>query len=369
MQAKLGRVLPLLASEYGTGFEDKMLPYSPAHDWQVLRGVNAKIMQLFERPDRLLKAVPFIVDKATWGPANATYSYPWVTWRPSGAGHAYQLTHLVKFFEFWAPLQGERFVVHSSNANVQAHGFVDRTNGTVRVLVNNIRSTPQQGLSSGVQLAWPPGLAVAGPVCVTRLFWSRDQRAPALTSACNWTAPPTALWLEPGETQMITVAAAQLAPPRAMVTETTYYAPQVLVNTTPASVEWPSVNATAVSYATLRLSLGGPFTPAMLAPKAHFNGQPLTIDAATQLAGRPHVNSKDTSFMGALSIPVPATAVRHANTLVLDFPVPTTLVAAVLVVANSQPMPRAGQDVQCSFFDGLCSSCQAHNDTRPIWAR
>ena len=81
-----GRAMPLLVSEYGGGFSEKPAPlYSAAHDWWVLRGVNSKLMHFLDRPDRILKALPFIVDKALWDQAgfanNASRSYPWVLWR------------------------------------------------------------------------------------------------------------------------------------------------------------------------------------------------------------------------------------------------------------------------------------------------
>ena len=64
--ATLDKVLPQLVSEYGSGFKVKGIKYSPVHDWWVLRGVNSKMMQFMNRPDRVVKAIPFIVAKAIW---------------------------------------------------------------------------------------------------------------------------------------------------------------------------------------------------------------------------------------------------------------------------------------------------------------
>lgn len=51
----LGHVLPLLVSEYGTGFKEDELKYAPLNDWRTLRGVMGKLMQFMDRADRLLK--------------------------------------------------------------------------------------------------------------------------------------------------------------------------------------------------------------------------------------------------------------------------------------------------------------------------
>ena len=101
--------MPLLVSEYGGGF-DGHPQYSPAHDWWVLRTVIAKLMHFIDRPDRILKALPFITGKAIWSPAsranNASHSYPFALWRtltrpggdPENKNHRiYALTHLHKF--------------------------------------------------------------------------------------------------------------------------------------------------------------------------------------------------------------------------------------------------------------------------------
>ena len=39
--ATINKVLPQLVSEYGSGFKVKGIKWSPVHDWQIPRGVNA----------------------------------------------------------------------------------------------------------------------------------------------------------------------------------------------------------------------------------------------------------------------------------------------------------------------------------------
>ena len=101
----------ILVSEYGAAFKDKLLHYHPSHDFWILREVNTKLMTFMERPDRILKALPFIVDKATWHyqgqQNNASQSYPQTMWRK--VNEEWQITHLHKFYGLWRDFGGERF--------------------------------------------------------------------------------------------------------------------------------------------------------------------------------------------------------------------------------------------------------------------
>ena len=49
------------------------------------QGITAKLMSFLSRPDKILRALPFITNKATWDNEgmvnNATNSYPFVLWR------------------------------------------------------------------------------------------------------------------------------------------------------------------------------------------------------------------------------------------------------------------------------------------------
>ena len=86
-------------------------------------------MTFLERPDRILKALPFIVDKATWHAQgmknNASQSYPQAMWR--NVNNEWQLTHLHKFYGAWRDFGGERFDARSDNAHIQVHAAARRT--------------------------------------------------------------------------------------------------------------------------------------------------------------------------------------------------------------------------------------------------
>jgi hypothetical protein len=175
--ATLNKVLPQLVSEYGSGFKVKGIEYSPVHDWWVLRGVNSKMMQLMNRPDRVVKAIPFIVGKAIWhvasdGPTaddSSTTPYPFVLWRntkrqvagKNRATDTWSETHLHKFYQMWEELPdgAQRFAVDSDDANVQVQGFRSAGGGTASlstlfVAINSLRPWKAGGMPTMVDLSW-----------------------------------------------------------------------------------------------------------------------------------------------------------------------------------------------------------------------
>ncbi|GAA4934253.1 hypothetical protein GCM10023314_03360 [Algibacter agarivorans] len=143
---KWGVVKPHVISEYGytaQGLVGK--PYSPELNGTCLIAYNKILMQLLDKPDRLLKAIPFITSKATWfydnkeGNPNG-YPYPWVIKKKEEDG-SYTFTHLKKFYELWKGVEGKRIEVASNNPDIQIHGFSKE--GKVFIAINNLSDENQ----------------------------------------------------------------------------------------------------------------------------------------------------------------------------------------------------------------------------------
>lgn len=313
-----GRAMPLLLSEYGMGFKVSPVPFSTMADFQILRGVNGKLMQFMERPASVLKAVPFIVDKATW--SHAAAPYPWVLWRMVDG--QYEQTDLAKFYAFWQPVEGERFVVHSSDANVQVQGFVNETEAFV--ILNNLQSYAVQA-----ELSWG-GLNErrdASGGTITRLTLDNTTRRAALVTAPLSGALPEAITLQEYELVLLRVpntlrtSRGASSWPAASVTEETYFANEgPLINVTGATQRFTfdvHADSQGVAYASLRLALAGNHSAIDLAPHVEINGTALVYHPAASLAGHDHVNPKDSSFLGALQIPVPVGLVSGSGVSVV----------------------------------------------------
>jgi len=140
-------VKPHLISEYGftaQGLVGK--PYSPELNGTCLIAYNKILMQLLDKPDRLVKAIPFITAKATWFYNNKKgnpdgHPYPWVIKKKEEDG-TYSFTHLKKFYELWKGVEGKRTEVASNNPDIQIHSFVKKGKGYVAI--NNLTDQNQE---------------------------------------------------------------------------------------------------------------------------------------------------------------------------------------------------------------------------------
>jgi hypothetical protein len=326
-----GGPLPLLVSEYGAGFKAQPLPYRPEHDYWVLREVNAKLMSFMDRPDRILKALPFIVDKASWDQAgmadNASASYPFVLWRnvsgSDASNFSWAPTHLHKFYAAWRDVDGERFAAQSDDANVQVQAFATASNWTVAL--NNLNHTG----AARVALAWPalPAGCAVDRVTVRRLFWDASAGAPALTDAvlAPGAALPASVVLNAAD--LVIVAARfvasggpglrrRAAPAATSVVDvSTLHSARLLAPL--ASSPAAAANASYVfalrgaTPARVRVSVGGPESAreaAFAALRIVVNGAECAVDPGRQVGGQPHFQPKDGSFLTAIEVPVPAAA-------------------------------------------------------------
>jgi hypothetical protein len=352
----------ILISEYGAAFKDKLLHYHPAHDFWILRAVNNKLMTFLERPDRILKALPFIVDKATWHAQgmqnNASQSYPQAMWR--FVRDEWQITHLHKFYGAWRDFGGERFRARSDNAHVQVHAAAIRTaSGTAAhanwtVAVNNVDHL----VPARVQLAWPPlpaGTVVVG-VSVRRLAWDAAAEIPSLTDTEQQRSLPTTLMLAPAELALVTVgvevvassganAAAVLAP-TAHINTRTFPSPQRLVplpSTAAGADTVPFRFLGALEGGALplsvRVSLGGPGTArAAILAKLNIvvNGVACVVNPTRQVGGQQHLSPSKGSFFGAIEVSVPATAVERGPRPGIDAIVKVW--ADMVIAAGDDPM-------------------------------
>ena len=258
----------ILVSEYGAAFKDKLLHYHPSHDFWILREVNTKLMTFMERPDRILKALPFIVDKATWHyqgqQNNASQSYPQAMWRK--VSEEWQITHLHKFYGLWRDFGGERFRARSDYAHVQVHAAATGSGARVNwtLAVNNADHL----VPSRVHLSWPPlpaGAVVVG-VRVRRLAWDAAEEIPALTDTQEHGVLTLTILLAPAEIALVTVSVEAAAlTPNAHINTRTFPSPQRLV---PLPASQQAANAVPFRFLgslaggatplSVRVSLGGP---------------------------------------------------------------------------------------------------------------
>lgn len=143
---KWGIIKPHLISEYGytaKGLQGK--PYSPELNGTCLVSYNRILMSLMDKPDRVLKAVPFITGKASWfykDDRNAgQYPYPWVITRKMENG-SYKYTHLIKFYQLWKDVEGKRIDITSNNPDIQVNAFLKK--GKAYIAFNSLADDTQK---------------------------------------------------------------------------------------------------------------------------------------------------------------------------------------------------------------------------------
>ena len=168
-------------------------------------------MTFLDRPDRILKALPFITGKATWDAAgradNGSHSYPFDLWRtvtPAGtarpatasasadADAVFVETHLHKWYAAFADVDGDRIVARADAADLQVQGFRSRSNhtggdtdgdATTLTLVMNNLAFARNG-NRTVTLSWPAEVLVAASVItIKRLYWDEATATPQLELA------------------------------------------------------------------------------------------------------------------------------------------------------------------------------------------
>ncbi len=143
---KLGETKPFSISEYGwlcSGCEDNT-PYDPKEDWYNLRSFNSMLLQILERQDQVVHSIPFFLLKANWAkPAGAEYNgYQARLMRELGelpgeqAHGGYIFTHLLKFYQFWAELDGVRVDTWTKDPDIQLDAYVDGS--ALFLVVNNL---------------------------------------------------------------------------------------------------------------------------------------------------------------------------------------------------------------------------------------
>ncbi|WP_010181953.1 carbohydrate-binding protein [Aquimarina agarilytica] len=180
-QDKFGEVKPHLISEFGRterpwirNSQGVVSPYTESRDGEIIQSINAMLMQLFEKPDRLLKAVPFIVSKSNWfydvnnNPNN--HPYPWAL-LPRLKNGNYTYTHLRKFYELWKDVTGHRVIAETNDPDILAQVFVDKSKAYVAI--HNM-----DGANRSIQLDFLQNTNVSS--VTTRSFFTDNNGIPKL---------------------------------------------------------------------------------------------------------------------------------------------------------------------------------------------
>lgn len=147
---KLHEVKPFIISEYGyfqPGIERDN--YSQEFDWLNVRSFSTMMMQFMEKPDVIIKAIPFMILKANWwtppkSHPNMRYEYRLLRQKNELAGQTskeWEFTEYEKFFQLWSDVKGTRIDTKQSDIDIQVDAYVDGKK--MYLILNNLEHSAQ----------------------------------------------------------------------------------------------------------------------------------------------------------------------------------------------------------------------------------
>lgn len=313
-QLKFGKVKPMLISEFGgRDHSIEWKEWTPIRDWQFIKAVSPMWLQFMDRPNLILKTIPFVVTKAEWG--RTSVPYPWRLMRQAKeadgeTGEQWVFTEMIKIYELWSQVNGSRVVSKSENPDILVDSYVD--GNKAYFIASNLNYEPETihmhllGTDSNTLLKVEvKHLHLAGnsPVLDTN----------TLTPDKNMT-----FTLDTEATAIFEYTFDQELNTGESMKETKYYADvykQEIVSSAPQVFHINSLTLTDHNQATLRVAFGRAHTLSKK-PQILVNGTAVAVP--TNYRGDDqHLRSQ---FFGMLEIPVPDDLLKANNTISIQFP-------------------------------------------------
>lgn len=299
----LGHVLPYSVSEFGAGFYGWRQEHAPADNataWAQCVSTIGMWLSFLERPDAVLKTVPFILYASTEGRGGNT-SHPDVepfdlftvygVWNGSGYTMKTAPRSVMHLYGLLAGVTGSRVAsetwwatgapaggVKAAQRNVQVAAYYDNTTGVLSTIVNNLDPTwSAQGRVASKEvhlrvfgMSDDDGGASSRAVTVKALRRGETSHAPEYTITEHHTKDDgtLVLWLQPEECVVVEARGSLIHAPtmrtqyrmHADLADAVYRQP-IVANATmamPVAVGGGAVDGVNVSHATLRVCVAVP---------------------------------------------------------------------------------------------------------------
>nr|AXP07849.1 beta-agarase [uncultured bacterium] len=134
---------PLIISEFGA-----YAPYigneaaaadPKRRDWENLKSYSSMLMQFLERPDYIIKTVPYNPIKGEWGDLkdNPYGRFPFAMMQKD-KDNAWQWSEFIKFYELWSDVNGIRIDTYSDDRDLQVDAYVEGNH--VYLILNNLET-------------------------------------------------------------------------------------------------------------------------------------------------------------------------------------------------------------------------------------
>lgn len=311
---RLGEVKPFVISEYG-GRDHKLenRPWTAVRDWHFLKAATPLFLSFMDRPNLILKSIPFITAKAEWGrkngvPYNRRLMHQ-AKERPGQTGDEWIFTDLVMFYELWADVNGTRVESKSDNADVLIDSYVDGRK--MYIILSNLNPAEE---TVSLNLLDRPKSEVSS-VKVKHLHRVGDAPELKITEQAD---PLETFTLDPEASAIIEYTFRKDIVIDQVAEEIKYYATDYnrpIQAGQPVLFEIKDVEIGQSADTVLRIGLGRA-NDRSRRPVVQFNGTPLNVPknySGSEQATRP-------AFFGLLEIPVPSHLLQADNRISITFP-------------------------------------------------
>ena len=311
---KVGEVKPFVISEYGAATHYYFRqPWSAYRDWLKVKSMISMMISFMDRPNQMLKTIPFIVCKGEWGRISETVPHYSRLMRqanePGSPTGEWVYTEAVKMWQLLADVKGTRIKIQASDPDIQTDAYVE--DDKAYVILNNLDEEPR---TLQLNLFEEYGNIIQS-ARQKNLYWNGELIAleetihPGGIGQVELGAEGTAVleftFSSPVKVNHSSIEVKHYA--------TSYFKPITAEQT--EQFEIPGVSKGAFGEAVLRLGMGREHerskTPAIL-----FNGT--AIDVPTDFMG--HEGDDRELFFGQLDIPVPYAALEENNVVSVTFP-------------------------------------------------
>lgn len=311
--SKWNQLKPHLITEYGLKVPDwKGSQYTPQYATFIVQSLNNFAMSFMDKPNSIAKAIPYLLgkeekfylDSKTNPKANP---HPWSILRKTEDGK-YAYTDLIKFYEFWEDVKGERVYISSNNPDVQVNSF--RNNGKWYIVSNNLSEVVQT-----LNFSFTNSDILKITNYTLRRLYSNQEGVLELTEAST-DLHIDQLDIDPHETFMLICDIPEKLEFATSIVEYNNYSKQYLQPikaNVPTKFSFENV-VTGKGKASIRLSFGRS-RAADMKPIVKLNGK--YVLTPTNWAGDSQ-NNKD-YFFGTLNIPIPMSYLNEENQVSVSF--------------------------------------------------
>ncbi|QBG45916.1 hypothetical protein EGM51_00255 [Verrucomicrobia bacterium S94] len=316
-QIRVGKQVPFIVTEYaGKDTALQQQGWSPLLDWKRIKSMSGYLMSFMDRPNLVLKAIPYIMIKQEWA-RNATTGIPGSARlmrqadEPASYTGDWVYTEHIKWYQLWGDVKGIRADIVSSDPDIQADAYIDSEKAYV--ILNNLTKSDQ---IIDLTLFEHHGNSVVS-VREKNLYWDAASTNVALDDIVH-AGNLSQVQLGSEGTAILEYTFTEPVVMDQTSDEVKYYATtyfQPITNDLANVFTFTNVNVGTHGEAVLRLSAGRDRTLSKR-PTVLFNGVPLPVP--TDFMG--HEGDSRTIFFGALEIPVPYSLLQSSNTVSVTYP-------------------------------------------------